>query len=157
MPVSQMGYLYMIESFDQGVAKIGHGLDPVRRRHQLQTGNPAKLVLVGAVPAPYSVEAEFHATIADLRVGLEWYRDLELLRGLFCDFDQDLADAYFEGRAEVVTLDHVRLVPDRIARYRAFCAEHGLDDPPEPIETLSLQWGEMWPLPASEAVKPWRS
>src|SRR6185369_2888521 len=124
MPVSNMGYLYLIESFDQGVAKIGHGNDPRRRRIQLQTGNPARLTLYCAVPAPYGVEAALQLALKDYRVGLEWFSNLPLLRDIFCHFESEVASLDFDDEIPMIGLDHIKDVPGLIYDHLEYVREY---------------------------------
>ncbi len=151
MPISHVGYLYMIESFDQGLAKIGHGNDPWRRRVQLQTGNPARLALICAVPAGYELERALHAALADYRVNLEWYRDLSLLRGIFCHFDDYVVDLDFDGEVPILGPDAINDVPGLIRDHLAYVAECG-EEEIEPHVGNSLPFGDLYPLPDAPSL-----
>jgi hypothetical protein len=72
-----VGYVYIIthNPFD-GAAKIGISKNPQRRLAQLQTGNPARLIIYGMFGhINYkSIERSIHAAYADKLILGEWFR-----------------------------------------------------------------------------------
>lgn len=117
MPISTVGHLYMLEDWTQQVAKIGHGADPIGRCRQCQTGNPNDLVLVAAIPATYGAERAMHKAFRRYQFRREWYVNITLLRNVFCDLEQEVADRCFENRDCVLDEDYIeREVPPLMAR-----------------------------------------
>ena len=137
MPVSQIGYLYLIESWGQKLGKIGHGARPGERRSQLQTGNPEPLVLMAAIPALYDAESALHEVLVEYRVRLEWYRDLHILRHVFCFLDQEISDRFFE-RAPSIPIgpefihEYIpRIIREDIANWKTYGHAPTVDVEPE--------------------------
>jgi hypothetical protein len=56
-----------------GPIKIGHAKDPVSRLAEVQTGHPARLVLIATVQGPASLERQYHAKFAHRRLHGEWF------------------------------------------------------------------------------------
>jgi predicted GIY-YIG superfamily endonuclease len=71
--------VYVIQAGDNGPCKIGVTANPERRLAQLQTGNPAKLVLVTFFICTTwlvakTLEASVHVALAPFRMIGEWFR-----------------------------------------------------------------------------------
>jgi hypothetical protein len=96
MPINAVGHVYLIESVDQGLAKIGFGTIVIDRLRQLQTGNPCKLSLYSSVRAEAQVERTIQRSIVAHRVRGEWYSCVHLLRAIFCSLEEDEADVDLE-------------------------------------------------------------
>lgn len=69
------GSIYLLGSAEPLALKIGFTKqDPRDRLKQLQTGNPARLTLIGWYPGTLKEEQELHKTLAEYRIGGEWFR-----------------------------------------------------------------------------------
>lgn len=71
------GYVYVIGFEEPGVVKVGSAQSVLMRLDQMQTGNPFKLQLVGAVSIydiePHHVEREAHRRLKEYRIRGEWF------------------------------------------------------------------------------------
>jgi hypothetical protein len=67
------GSVYFIRNQAADAMKVGHSRDPDRRLRELQTGNSARLHLVGAVAAAREFETLVHEEFADLALEGEWF------------------------------------------------------------------------------------
>lgn len=78
-PDSQ-GYVYVVGFEEPGVVKVGSARVISLRLDQMQTGNPFRLHLIGAVSIydcdPCTVEREAHKRLKDCRIRGEWF-DIE--------------------------------------------------------------------------------
>lgn len=70
-------YVYFIEAGKDGPIKIGVTADPLARLNDLQTGNPFKLKVIGAVSAGVEREAALHKELAAWRMEREWFQRSE--------------------------------------------------------------------------------
>jgi|SRR5690349_23447382 len=71
--------VYVIQADEDGPVKIGVSSNPERRLAQLQTGNPARLVLVAVFLCTTwliarTLEAAVHLALAPFRLAGEWFR-----------------------------------------------------------------------------------
>ena len=68
-------YVYAIASERQWAVKIGVSCNLKQRMAGIQSGNPERLVLVGAVEGSFGLEARVHEYLrkADHRIRGEWY------------------------------------------------------------------------------------
>ena len=68
--------IYFIEMEGSEAIKIGRtdANDVTQRMRQLQTGQPAKLRLIGTIEGGAEVERNLHEQFADLRINGEWFR-----------------------------------------------------------------------------------
>ena len=70
-----MGWVYFIAASDLNLVKIGTCRDaPGKRLAALQTGSPALLDLISAIPGDRALEQRLHRAFADLREHGEWFR-----------------------------------------------------------------------------------
>lgn len=74
-----IGSVYFILNPQSLSLKIGHSRDPDRRRLQLQTGNSARLEIVGLLAAAREIETLAHEEFADLALEGEWFSDSALI------------------------------------------------------------------------------
>lgn len=74
--------IYFIEMEGSGAIKIGFTAadDAARRMAQLQTGQPAKLSLVGTIAGGQDAERAMHAEFAAYRCSGEWFEGPPLFR-----------------------------------------------------------------------------
>jgi hypothetical protein len=76
--------VYFIESGPGGPIKIGWtGEELFERVRKLQTGNPAKLDVVGCFVSDQRVERHFHRGLRDSRIRGEWYERTAALPRLY--------------------------------------------------------------------------
>src|SRR6266446_5528443 len=67
--------IYFIQNAANSHIKIGFTDKPVRRRRSnLQTGNSAKLMLLGMMQGDKAVETDLHKRFADAHVLGDWFR-----------------------------------------------------------------------------------
>jgi hypothetical protein len=67
------GYVYFIQSSD-GLLKIGHSTNPIRRYEYLSSRSSSKLTHLGCVPGGFEEERMFHNLIGGKPVqGREWF------------------------------------------------------------------------------------
>lgn len=69
---SQHALVYFVEA-STGEIKIGIAVSPSKRLAELQTGSPAKLHLLAAIPGGVEREADLHAQFASARIHGEWF------------------------------------------------------------------------------------
>ena len=74
--VKQPGYLYFIHEQGRNNCKIGHTIDLIVRRNNLQVANPNKLVVTAAKVVEDGREAEMmaHEAFKDVNIRGEWFR-----------------------------------------------------------------------------------
>lgn len=65
--------LYIIQSDNTGMIKIGRSKDPLKRLKQLQTGNPNKLKLIAYFDNMGWREKELHEQLSRYRLEGEWF------------------------------------------------------------------------------------
>ena len=65
--------LYLIQSSNTGMIKIGRSKTPSKRLKQLQTGNPNKLKLVASFKDQGWMEKNLHERLKDYRQEGEWF------------------------------------------------------------------------------------
>jgi len=65
--------LYIIQSADKGMIKIGRSIDPDVRLKQLQTGNPSKLKLIHVFEEIGHKEKLYHELLKEFRIKGEWF------------------------------------------------------------------------------------
>jgi hypothetical protein len=72
-----MGVLYFVQIEQDGPIKIGFTsyADPSRRVHQLQSGCPWRLRLIGHRPGTKVHEKALHELLAPYRMQREWFRE----------------------------------------------------------------------------------
>jgi hypothetical protein len=66
-----------IEGEDMSVVKIGHGLDPLKRQAQQQTGNSKQLRVIMTLLGGAVLEKEIKQRFSEYRImkgGTEWFR-----------------------------------------------------------------------------------
>jgi len=63
--------VYFIRSGDY--IKIGVATNPHQRMRDLQTGNPIKLEIMGAIPGSFEMETELHRQFSENRTEGEWF------------------------------------------------------------------------------------
>jgi len=68
-----MGFVYFIQSGNNGAIKIGYTKDVDRRIKELQTSNPEKLNLLLKVGAEPNDEKVMHDKFKKYCINLEWY------------------------------------------------------------------------------------
>ncbi|WP_395393097.1 GIY-YIG nuclease family protein [Novosphingobium sp. BL-8A] len=69
------GNIYLLGTGEPLAVKIGFTKqDPRARLKQLQTGNPARLKLLGWYPGTLKDERELHKRLAAYNIGGEWFR-----------------------------------------------------------------------------------
>ena len=66
-------FLYFIEAVGTRYIKIGRSGNPEKRRQQLATGSPNKLVLLGSISGGAELEKELHEKFDNLRLNGEWF------------------------------------------------------------------------------------
>lgn len=66
-------YVYVIRSDEQTPIKIGRAIDVEARLKGLQTGNPYRLKVIGAIPGNSDIEACFHRHLRLSRMRGEWF------------------------------------------------------------------------------------
>lgn len=89
------GYVYFIQGEDGGPIKIGWSESPEDRLSALQTGYPARLVLLGTIPGERALEGKTHRRFRHLRLHNEWFRpaaDLVRFIGSGRESDQSADD-----------------------------------------------------------------
>lgn len=69
------GYVYAIRNDESQAVKVGFSASPFKRLCQLQTGSPAPLRILCAIPAFGSYEATMHNILASYRRHGEWFDD----------------------------------------------------------------------------------
>ena len=75
------GVVYFIEAVGADAIKIGFTMgDPMKRLAALQTGNHARLQLLGAVPVEVLSEKRFHQWFRQYRIHGEWFRAVDAIR-----------------------------------------------------------------------------
>lgn len=67
-------FVYCIVTEDNKFIKIGHSMNPVNRKNNLQTCNPVKLNLYSYYPGNSSEEKSLHIKFKSLRVIGEWFK-----------------------------------------------------------------------------------
>ena len=86
--LSANGFVYFIQSFGQGLIKIGSSDDPRNRLSVLQCGSPVALHLVGVIDGGEARERELHRRFAEERRHGEWFeaskRLVEFIRESNC-------------------------------------------------------------------------
>ncbi|MES2902705.1 MAG: GIY-YIG nuclease family protein [Pseudomonadota bacterium] len=65
--------IYFIQSGDGGPVKIGFASNLYARFHQLQSGNPVGLKIIGARPGDRVMEARYHVRFQKHRLRGEWF------------------------------------------------------------------------------------
>lgn len=68
-------WMYAIHDCGAAAVKIGTAQDPVKRLRELQTGNPALLVLLGACHANLGLERRFQEALRPWLLRGEWFRE----------------------------------------------------------------------------------
>jgi hypothetical protein len=109
--------VYMVQAGDEfGPVKIGHGVDPVSRLENHQTGNHLELKLLRTFVGGVEEEAALHDRFALFRIRGEWFRFTDAMMG----------DVGLEEIAE--TVPPFPKIPIRIAREiaAAWCKAFGL-------------------------------
>lgn len=99
-------HLYFIQSEHGGPIKIGTAMDPVKRRNQLQTGYPHRLVLTSFVWVARSTERRVHALFAKWRLTGEWFEAIPALAAI--------ARAQPDPKFADVVLDYVPATTHRV-------------------------------------------
>jgi hypothetical protein len=82
---SKTSGVYFMECAEAKAIKIGYAVDVVRRRDELQCGNPFELRLLAVMPGvPRQVERDLHSQFGVDNLyrngGWEWFRDSPTLR-----------------------------------------------------------------------------
>jgi hypothetical protein len=72
------GKVYFVEC--AGAIKIGFSTNLEKRLLNLNTGAPAKLVLIGAIDGPQILEGAIHAHLDIFRTTGEWFMDCDAVR-----------------------------------------------------------------------------
>ena len=79
--------IYFMQSLDK--IKIGYTYNGLlKRKKQMQTGNPHGLVIIGTVKGTMDHELKIHNTLADYRVTGEWFYDCKEVR----EYIRDILD-----------------------------------------------------------------
>ena len=73
MSVNKKDSLYIIQSSNKGMIKIGRSTDPDVRLKQLQTGNPSKLKLIHVFEEIGYKEKIYHELLKEFRIKGEWF------------------------------------------------------------------------------------
>lgn len=70
-----MKYIYLIQSLEEGLYKIGVSKNPQNRILNLQTGNSSKLKLIDIYPSKYAhkIEKALHNQLSHLKKEGEWF------------------------------------------------------------------------------------
>jgi len=68
------GFVYFIQSGDQGPLKIGWAMQPSKRLKELQTGNPQKLRLLSTLAGSLRDEGAWHEWFKAHRITGEWFQ-----------------------------------------------------------------------------------
>lgn len=99
----------------EGPVKIGVARDPERRRRELQTGHPAPLRVIAAVPGDERVERYFHRLLAEDHLHGEWFKPSDEVRRVV-----ERAIAISDAGAERGWCELCRIAPVSVSR-RRFC------------------------------------
>lgn len=68
------GYVYFVQEENDGPIKIGWAANPIKRLSSMQSGNPRKLQLLGAIKTRRrSLERELHEKFSIDRLSGEWF------------------------------------------------------------------------------------
>lgn len=87
--------IYFIET--NGMVKIGHSCDPVKRLTSLATGCPTRCTLIGVVDGGLKEERELHRKFKDLHSHGEWFR-----------FEKPINTFIRENAIDIVKASHSR-------------------------------------------------
>lgn len=70
-----MSYVYVIDTADRRLFKIGRSVDPEQRRRSLQTGHPSPLIMCASVECADAgfTESTLHRRFAEYRQSGEWF------------------------------------------------------------------------------------
>lgn len=71
------GWVYFLRDDEARAVKIGFSRDPIRRIQQIQTSNPNRLRLLGAIRSVEAFEQFLHWSNRDRRMSGEWFNDTD--------------------------------------------------------------------------------
>ena len=78
-------WVYLMEASDSGRVKIGISANPDRRRKQLETSSPHRIILVCAIYGTVNLERRLHMTFKHAHITGEWFRDVPEIRRRFSE------------------------------------------------------------------------
>lgn len=67
------GYVYFVQEEGGGPIKIGWATNPSKRLSGMQSGNPRRLRLIGAIAGERNLEGKLHTKFAKFRQTGEWF------------------------------------------------------------------------------------
>jgi hypothetical protein len=147
-------FVYFFVVQDRTKIKIGHSVDPIDRRSDLQTGSPEELEILHVTKGGENVEKEWQRRFGHLHTGAgeEWFRaDRELLDAIEQDRQKNPKEAE----------RMVRVAEERRERERArrVLREAGCQGPYHPaqmrVATATCRWRSVT-CRARHFVLPWK-
>lgn len=139
-------YVYFVRSAQQNAVKVGIARDVRARIAGLQTGNPNRLELVGAIPGGRHAELFLHRLLGEKRLVGEWFEiddAVNVVLSLVPPF-QDTppaveaalarsdARSYREGQLVALSRDIERVRREGARTLRQICAELERQEVPAP-------------------------
>ena len=105
------GYIYLILDREHHAGKIGYSNQPLHRLAQMETGNLAFLELYATARAEWPAERDLHDLLKNYRIRKEWYRNLSMLRSIFCILEEEAFERqifFSHHERDYLTRDEVR-------------------------------------------------